>query len=575
MNVKNNNRNYPAKAREAEKGISASTEFPYLWFCLLLIAVIATVYGQVVGHQFISYDDRTYVTENAVVLEGLTWHGICWAFTTTIDANWLPLTWLSHMLDVQLFGTNPAGHHLVNVAIHCANALILFAFLSRMTGSPWRSAVVAALFALHPLRVESVAWVAERKDVLSAFFAFLAIYAYCRYAECPGVARYLVVILLFAFGLMSKPMIVTLPFLLLLLDFWPLRRLSTDYPANALSVPSVSLCSAIIEKLPMLLLSAVSSVITFIAQKNGGAVSALDHSSLLENLENALVSYVVYLYKLVWPTKLAVIYPFQAEFHWWQPLLAASALVVVTGLILWQLRIRPYLATGWFWYLGTMVPVIGLVRVGVQAYADRYTYLPLLGATIILVWGIAEMAKSWLHQRAILIAATVAAIAVCAVTTFFQIRHWQDTVSLFRHAVAVTENNYIAHNNLAAELIIRGEHVEAEQHLLEVIRIKPDHAGVYTNLGVVHMMQKRRDLAIKAYRSAIQYDPQDKVAYMNLGTSLINCGDLEGAYVIYQRFSSIDPVQAKTLLGMITYAKKAALPRNYPSTCATGTAVHD
>jgi len=531
--------------------------FPRIWFCLALVVTIWGVYGQVASHQFLIYDDRTYVAENSIVLQGLTWQNVQWALTAFHDANWFPLTWLSHMLDVQLFGWQPMGHHLVNVAIHSLNAVLLFLVLARMTASPWQSAAVAAIFALHPLRVESVAWVAERKDVLSSLFWLLTMFAYCRYVKRAGIIPYLIMLSLFVCGLLSKPMLVTLPFLLLLLDYWPLQRIDRLSPVDATQpFPLVSIGRAIGEKLPMVLLAVASSIVTFIAQQRGGTVSSFESDTILANLGNALVSYVVYLYKLLWPVNLAVFYPFDAEYPLWQPLLAGLALVVVTLLVLRQLRLRPYLPLGWFWYLGTMVPVIGFIKVGAHAYADRYTYIPLIGITIMLVWLLAEYAQQWRHRSILLAVVTVLTVLACTLLTYRQLGHWRNSITLFRHTLTVTSNNWIAHNNLAAELIKWGCFAEAAEHLQEAIRIKPDYASAYANQGILYTNSRQPEQAIEAFRNAISFDPNSVAALYNLGTLQAGQRELRGAYETYDRLRALDERQAEALLGMIRHAER-------------------
>jgi tetratricopeptide (TPR) repeat protein len=537
----------------------ASRPFPRTWFCLLLVLAIWGLYGQVAGHQFLIYDDRTYVAENTIVLQGLSWQNLRWALTAFHDANWFPLTWLSHMLDVQLFGWQPTGHHLVNVAIHAVNAVLLFSILARMTGSPWRSAAVAALFALHPLRVESVAWVAERKDVLSALFWLLTMHAYYRYVRNPAATPYLLLLFCFICGLLSKPMLVTLPFLLLMLDYWPLCRLvplSLPAMTAGAAMPAVDLRRAVLEKVPLLLLAVASSVVTFIAQHRGGTVSSFEQETQVANLANALISYLVYLHKLVWPVDLAVFYPFVADYPLWQPLLAGCVLIALSGLVLWQVRRRPYLAIGWFWYLGTMVPVIGIVKVGAHAYADRYTYLPLVGVTIMLVWLVAELSRSWRYRTPLLAAGTLVVLLASAVSTYHQLGHWQNSITLFRHTLTVTRNNWLAHNNLAAELIKWGGFAEAEEHLHEAIRIKPDYASPYTNLGILYANRGKPHLAIQAYRQATTLDPQAVAAFYNLGTLLVAQGDLRSAREIHGRLLALDERQAGALQGMIDHAAR-------------------
>lgn len=531
--------------------------FPVISFCLLLVGAIFAIYWQVAGHQFLIYDDRTYVAENGQVLQGLTLENVRWAFSTFHDANWFPLTWLSHMLDVQLFGRNPAGHHLVNVGLHALNALLCFRILSRLTGSPWSSAVVAAIFALHPLRVESVAWVAERKDVLSALFWFLTLNAYVTYGRQRSFRTYLPVCVWLICGLLAKPMLVTLPFLLLLLDYWPLGRLAgaSPSPAGGQPCPQVGIGRAIAEKLPLMLLVSASSVVTFIAQRRGGTVSSFDHETTVANLANAVYSYLVYLGKLVCPVNLAVFYPFDDDGIILKALLALPVLVGITFFVVRQGRRRPYLPVGWFWYLGTMVPVIGIVKVGAHAYADRYTYIPLIGITMMLVWGGEDLSRQW-RQRVLVQGVAVALLLLtCAGITWRQLGFWRDSSTLFTRALAVTEKNWLAHNNLSTELIRWGRFDEAYDHITAALRYREDYASAFINKGIVHKTWRENDQAIDAFQRAIEYDPAASGAYFNLGGALLERGDIGGAYVQYRQLLVLDPPQADALLGMIRFAE--------------------
>jgi hypothetical protein len=531
----------------------APQRFPTFWYALLLVVAIWLVYWQVGSHKFLIYDDRTYVDENSIVLQGLTWPSVRWALTAFHDANWFPLTWLSHMLDVQLFGRAPVGHHLVNVGIHSLNALLCFIVLTRMTGNAWRSALVAAIFALHPLRVESVAWVAERKDVLSALFWFLTMLAYGRYVRLRSLAAYLLTVLCFTLGLLAKPMLVTLPFILLLLDYWPLGRIATmPFDTAAARYPQVSIRRVLLEKLPLLLLAVASSVITFIAQRNGGTVSSFDQQTLLANVANAFVSYLVYLRQLFWPTNLAVFYPFKEANLLWLGPVSVVVLVAISLVVVRQLRQRPYVAIGWFWYLVAMVPVIGFVKVGAHAHADRYTYLPLIGITLLLVWLAADLTRTWRPQWRAALAGLL--ILSCGLLTYQQVGYWHDSFTLFRRTLAVTENNWLAHNNLAAELIKWGAMDEAIEHLNAAIKIKPDYASAYINLGVVYTNLQQRSLAIAAYSRAIKEDPDAVAAHYNLGIALLGNDDIRGAAAQYRALLPLDARQADALQGMIQFA---------------------
>ncbi len=415
-----------------------------------LVAAVVIVYGATISFDFVGCDDPDYVTANVHVMNGLSLDGVRWAFTAFDQGNWHPLTWLSHMLDATLFPKDMPGqagwHHLTNLLLHAANTVLLFLVLKRLTQAHWPSAMVAALFALHPLHVESVAWVAERKDVLSTFLGLLAMAAYARYVERPSVSRYLPIFFLLALGLMAKPMLVTLPFVMLLLDYWPLERLGRGRP---LRLP-------ILEKLPLLALAAASSVVTFFAQQSSGAVMGLQDCPFSLRLGNAMFSYVMYLWKMVWPQDLALLYAFPFNLPLWYALASAAAVAAVTALVIWQTRRRPYLAVGWFWYLGMLVPVIGLVQIGAQARADRYTYLPLVGIFIMVAWGAADLLAFWRRRWMVLAPAAIAVLAACGWLASRQVAVWADTGTLFRHAIASGAELASAHYSLGDSLREQG-----------------------------------------------------------------------------------------------------------------------
>ena len=453
---------------------------------LVLIVITFALFSRVLSSDFINFDDGTYITENPMVQNGLTSTSVVWAFTSGYASNWHPLTWISHMVDCQLYGLNPQGHHLTSLLFHIFNVLLLFLVLRNITGAVWRSAVVAALFAWHPLHVESVAWVAERKDVLSTFFWLLTMLAYARYAEESKVQSpkskvyYGLALVCFALGLMAKPMLVTLPFLLLLLDFWPLRRIydpdakacgaglrftiyePTDLQtASSFKAPSGPLASPtshksqityrklILEKVPFLLLAIASSVVTFLVQKTGGAVASLEALSFGQRIANALVSYIRYLGKMVWPRDLAVFYPIHHAWAAWQWAGAGLLIVAISVLAIAMIRQRPYFSVGWFWYLGTLVPVIGLIQVGGQSMADRYTYMPLVGIFIIFSWGMADLlGRGQLRRMNLAWAVIVPVLVACLMVTRSQTSYWKDSITLFRHAIAVTTDNTLAHVDL-------------------------------------------------------------------------------------------------------------------------------
>ena len=495
---------------------------------LVLIFVTLVVFHQVPSYDFINLDDNLYIYENSRVQAGLTLEGIVWAFTTFEAYNYHPLTWLSHMLDCQLFGLRPGLHHLTNLLFHLANTVLLFFVLRRMTGTLWRSGFVAALFALHPLHVESVAWVAERKDLLSAFFWFLSIWAYARYAERPGLNRYLPVLLFFSLGLLAKPMVVTLPFVLLLLDFWPLGRMQFHQAGTNIRPleQKVSAFRLVWEKIPLFALAAISIVVTFAAQQQGGALKSLEAFPLTTRIANALISYVSYIGKMMWPQNLAVYYPHPATVPTWQAAGCGLLLICLSALFIWASRKRPYLAVGWLWYLGTLVPVIGLVQVGSQAMADRYTYLPLVGLFVALAWGVPSLLVSF---------------TVC---TWLQLRHWQNSLTIFQHTVNVTTDNYFAHNNLGVALAKGGRFDEAVDHYYVALRIKPDQAEVYNNLGNALEAQGNVDEAIRRYTEALRIEPDNAKAHNNLGNALATQGKVDEAISHYSEALRIEPDHA-------------------------------
>jgi tetratricopeptide (TPR) repeat protein len=543
-----------------------------LTISLLLIFAIIVVYGQAINFDFIGYDDELYVTENLNVQKGFTTKGVKWAFTTFHSANWHPMTWLSHMLDCELYGLNPMGHHWTNVQFHIANTLLLFFILFKMTGALWRSTFVTALFALHPLHVESVAWIAERKDVLSAFFGLLSIAAYCRYVKNPQLINYLLIVLFLGLGLMAKPMLVTLPFVLLLLDYWPLQRIKFQKNLNAELVEFFGFKAAlrfIWEKIPLFMLVAVASTLTFIAQQSEGAVKALGILSLKIRIANALVSYVNYVSKMIWPSNLAVFYPHpENTLPAWQIIGAALLIAVAIFLSIRTLKKYPYIAVGLFWYLGTLVPVIGLVQVGDQAMADRYTYLPLIGLFIIISWGAFDFLKKWHYHTIILILSAISIIFVLAVCTFLQLGYWQNGITLFEHAIKVTNKNCVAHNNLGVLLSKEEKFDEAVFNYDEVLKIKPndsralynkgcalrdkrdldkaafffkeslkikpDNAKAYNELAYILFVQGKPDEAILHYRNALKIKPDFINAYNNLANVLYLQGEIDKAVLLYK-----------------------------------------
>ena len=503
------------------------------WIYLALVVASLSLYGRVWRFDFVNFDDPQYVRDNPHVRQGLTARSVAWAFTSGDEANWFPVTRLSYLLEGQLFGNTSAPPHAVNAMLHAAAALLLFAFLRRATGSRWPSAFVAAVFALHPLHVESVAWVAERKDVLSACFWFLALWLYARYAEQPNAARYLGVAAAFALGLMAKPMIVTLPFVLLLLDAWPLGRWRTR-----------SWGALMWEKAPLFALSAASAVVTFVVQRRGGAVDSLDSFPVGLRLENALVSYVMYIAQTLWPSRLAAVYLRPVSLPFWQPALAGLAIAGVTVLALNRRREYPYVAVGWFWYLGTLLPVIGLVQVGSQARADRYMYVPMVGLAIMAAWGAADMAKRWPAMRPMVATLAGAACAAMMAVTWIQIGYWRNSVSLWEHAIAVTSDNSMAHYNLALAFSeLPGRRQDAIEQFEATVAEKPDYAPAHNKLGnALAETRERLPDAIDEYRTALHLKPDYTDAYNNLGVALEKtAGGTAEAVSAYQAALRLDP----------------------------------
>ncbi len=547
-------------AIHADKNVrAASTSW---WICALLVVSVLAAYAPVVSYAFVYIDDNDYIFQNPPVLHGLTWSGVVWAFTQFYDSNWHPLTWLSHMLDVQLYGLNAGGHHATSVLIHAANTVLLFLWLQRLTrlraeaaagqADPiWRCAVVAALFGLHPLHVESVAWVAERKDVLSTFFLLLALIYYTRYAETqrqkaeggmqksessppstlnsqPSTIFYLLALVCFALGLMSKPMVVTLPFVLLLLDYWPLRRFTIE------DLRLRILGRLVVEKIPFFVLSGIACVITLLAQQSKNAVMAIRFLPVEGRLENTVVAYASYLEKMIRPVSLAAYYPLKFPID--DELIVVAVLVValITGGVWLGRRQRPYLAVGWLWFLGTLVPVIGLVQVGSQAMADRYTYIPLIGPFIALVWLVAEISIRWPYRRPALMLITVGVLMGCWQLTATQVRYWQDSETLARHAVAVTTDNAMMQGLLGSALFEQGQVKPASEHFAESVRIWPDNVTAQCDLALALIAQGRLKEAVAACENGLNYKPQAYQLHELLASTLARQGKLKEAIEEYK-----------------------------------------
>jgi Tfp pilus assembly protein PilF len=513
--------------------------------CILLAITTFAVYLPVRNYSFVQYDDDVYVTKNTGVQSGLSWHGIKWAFVTNHGANWHPLTWLSLMLDCQLFGVKSGPMHIVNVLFHIANTLLLFIVFNRMTKALWQSAFIAALFALHPLHVESVAWIAERKDVLSTLFWMLTMLAYVRYVESSSAGRYILAIVFFALGLLAKPMLVTLPFVLLLVDYWPLGRFSNS---------KFSIRNSITEKLPFFFLSILLSVITFIVQQKGGAVFEGDIVPFNVRLANAIFSYFVYIEKMFWPVRLAVLYPYSFNgISFVKVLLSATILVLITVLALYNYRRRKYLIVGWLWYLGTLVPVIGIIQVGVQAFADRYTYVPLTGLFIIFVFASADLLKNVPFKKYILAISATIILLACTISTTVQLIYWKDSVLLFERALSVTENNVHILNNYGNALIAMGRDEEAAKVLEEAVRCLPYSYEIRNNYGKVLQNLGRLDEAIEQYQLALKIEPTADFVRYNLSAALAAVGKIDEAIEQCRIVIAVRPddVEMRTNLGIL------------------------
>ena len=560
-------------------------------FLVSLFLVLATfaIYWQVSSHEFVHLDDHELISQNRHLREGVTLEGVLWAFSFTDVAYWHPMTWLSLMVDYEIYGLNPKGYHLTNVLLHILCALFLFLALNRMTGSLWQSGFVASLFALHPLNVESVAWAVERKNVLSTLFWMLTFWSYARYVERSTIARYLLILIFFALGLMSKPTLVTVPFVLLLLDYWPLNRLELlasaghlDQPSTSPARPTVGKSHALRllrEKIPLFALSAMAIVITVLSNRYLGSLVTTDAAPLSLRISNGLTSYMGYVGKMIWPSNLAIYYPPPETITWWQVSVAVLFLTIVSLVVSRTVKTYPYLAVGWLWYLGTLVPSIGLVRVGMwPAMADRFAYVPLIGLFIMVAWGVPDLMRGRRHAKPVLATAAVSLLGVSIVCTFLQLKYWENSITLFEHTLQVTTNNSKIHNNLANVFTQKGMFQEAIPHYLKALEINPGDAGAHINLGVALANQGRLEDAIEQYLAALRLRPQSPEAHNNLGVALYSQGDVRGAIENYMTAVQLRPdyAEAHNNLGNglaqlgklaeaeIHYSKALKLRADYP-----------
>jgi tetratricopeptide (TPR) repeat protein len=532
---------------------------------LVLATIIA--YEPVRHNDFVKFDDMDYVTENPHVTGGLTHQSVIWAFTKSYAANWHPMTWLSHMADCQLYGLKPLGHHITSLLIHIANSLLLFWLLQKMTGATWKSAFVSAAFALHPIHVESVAWISERKDVLSALFWMLTIVAYLHYVRKPGLGRYMLVLLAFIAGLMSKPMVVTLPFVLVLLDYWPLNRFpisNFQFPIlnrqlaieNRQSVAQFSILNSLYEKIPLFVLSATSCVITYTAHKHAQAIVSPSVMPLFVRIINAIGCYFSYAVKIIYPKGLALLYPLPDKVS------TDTAALAIMGLVLmlyFYVRGRPWLVVGLLWYIGTFVPVIGLVQVGRQLMADRYTYLPSIGLFIIIVWSIEEIITKYRFPKVIAIISAAAIIITMTLLTRIQTGYWQNSEKLFTRAISVTTNNYVMHDAYGLYLCGCGRLAEGVKHFQEAVRINPGYAAGRINLCQGLMELGRTDEAINCYLESLKvvfsYEKKCKL-YTGLGFAYEKKGDLDIAILNYKKALELAPDYAPALQGFASALQK-------------------
>jgi len=504
-----------------------------------LIAATFIVFRNTLAFEFVNFDDNIYVTENTQVKAGLTSKSIIWAFTSIHAGYWIPLVWISYMLDIELFGLNSHGFHFVNLLFHLVNTVLLFWVFRRMTGALWQSAFVAAIFALHPLHVESVAWITERKDVLSAFFWFLSMIAYHRYTKDPGMRTYFVVVLFFILGLMAKPMIVTLPFVLLLLDFWPLARF--QFPNLRGPDQTKANWKLLWEKMPLFGVALVFSALGYVTQQKSGAIVSLGTVSFGHRIANALVSYVKYFWKTVWPFDLVVFYPFPAHgLPGWQVAGASLALISISVSAILAARRYLYIPVGWFWFLGTLIPVIGLAQGGRHAMADRFMYIPLIGLSIIVAWGITDLAAKLRGKNILLSLSSGAIILVLMKYTWLQVQHWENSITLYEHTLKVAKNDFSIHYNMGLALAKKGDLKKAISHFSEAIRIRPHSFKGHNNIGFIYQKTRQWDKAIAHYKKALTYEPRQVDTLHNLGFVYKKKGQLDLSIMHFKEALTLD-----------------------------------
>jgi len=514
--------------------------------CVFLVVVSLAVFWQVGNHDFVNYDDDVYLTQNPYVRNGWAVDGIQWAFTSRLHGHWHPVTWLSHMTDCQLFGLRPGWHHRVNLLFHLFNALLLFMILRLMTGAVYRSAFVAALFALHPLHVESVAWVSSRKDILSAFFMFLAMLTYNRYAKNKNISPYILTALLYILGLMSKSMIITLPGILLLMDVWPLQRIHMDNSRPVKDKIKESL-PLIYEKIPLFILAGIFVILTISVLRS----VEFTHRPISKYWAiDFPVYYVTYIWKMIWPVHLSVLYPYSPELPIWKHIVSGIFLIAVTGICLKWARTKPYLVVGWMWFLITLLPVIGLLKTGPHGISDRYTYIPLIGIFIMVSWGIPDLLAKWRYRNVVLSAAGAVMIVTMMTVSAMQVRYWKNSLTLFEHAVKTSPDSYEAYYNLGTTFLGQGEIDKAIAHFNETLKIVPDYTDAYNNMGNAFMKRGDFKMALKNYNEAIRIEPDNPEFHNNAGVALEMSGDIPGAIRHYQEALRIAPGLGKAYNNM-------------------------
>ena len=528
---------------------------PDILVCLFLVIAILVVYWQVRNYTLVNFDDSSYILNNPHIRSGLNFKGIAWAFSFPGYDYWHPMTWLSHMLDCHLYGLKFGMHHQVSLILHILNSILLFLVFRQMTGAIWRSAFVATMFALHPMNVESVAWLAERKNVLSAFFWLITMLTYIHYSKRPSVFRYFPILFVYTLGLMSKPMLATLPFVLILLDHWPLRRINLSHSgsnnqktskSNNTEFQRSSTFHLALEKIPMLILSAASIFLSSLAIHRLGTVISTASVPMNLRIKNALVSYISYIIKMIWPHNLAVYYPYPQTLPLWQVIGAGLLLICISFLVFRAVRSKPYLAVGWLWYIGTLVPAIGLVQAGLwPAIADRFTYVPFVGLFCVIAWGVPDLVIQW-HYREIKLAAIAAAFfAIFAATTYLQVGYWRNSITLFEHAIDVTTNNYIAHHKLGEALKLQKKTEAAAKHYSEALRIRPDFFATHLDMGIVLRDEGKLNEAIDYFSRALRLKPDRAEPHFELGITLEKQGDFDTAIRHYLEALRIKPDYAK------------------------------